>query len=177
MKDLIDGCQVGTTVEVWFEADDPKLLGLPFEAIRLPDDRLLATSPPVVMMRRPLPLPEIRYEPLPGPVKILVAVGAPDEDVAPAVVLDLERELQNILDATETAQRHENAQVRILEVGHPKVIAEAFGRDAYHILHISCHGMPGKLQLEDETGHPFIPLRGSCSIPFGRQDVLYLWSF
>ena len=45
--------RVGTVVEVCFEADDPELLGLPFEALRLPDDRLLATMPSVVTLRRP----------------------------------------------------------------------------------------------------------------------------
>ena len=67
-------------------------------------------------------------------------------------MLDHERELQNILDAMEVAQRHENVEVRILEVGHPQVIAAAIERDAYHVLHLSCHGGPGQLELEDEDG-------------------------
>ena len=53
---LVDGCSVGTTVEVCWEADHPELLGLPFEAACLPDGRVLALQPPVVMMRRPLGL-------------------------------------------------------------------------------------------------------------------------
>jgi hypothetical protein len=36
---LVDGCPVGTMVETVFAADDPALLGLPFEAARLPDGR------------------------------------------------------------------------------------------------------------------------------------------
>ena len=40
----------------------------------------------------------------------------------------------------------------ILEVGHPKVIAAAIERDVYHVLHLSCHGGPGQLELEDEDG-------------------------
>jgi hypothetical protein len=43
---LIDGCPVGTTVEVCCEADDPELLGLPFEAMCLPDGRVLALELP-----------------------------------------------------------------------------------------------------------------------------------
>jgi CHAT domain-containing protein len=81
-----------------------------------------------------------------------VAVGAPDEDSTSAAVLDQERELQNILDAVEPAQRQENTEVRILEVGHPEVIAQALAHDAYHVLHVSCHGLPGALELEDEGG-------------------------
>src|SRR5207244_12317779 len=37
-------------------------------------------------------------------------------------------------------------------VGHPAVIAAALERDAYHVLHLSCHGGPGQLELEDEDG-------------------------
>lgn len=39
---LLDGAALGTTVLVEIEAADPELLGLPFEALRLPDARLLA---------------------------------------------------------------------------------------------------------------------------------------
>ena len=152
LANLVDGCQLGTEVEVWFEADDAELLGLPFEALRLKDDRLLATLPPVVVLRRSLGPPVQHHEALAGPLKILVAVAAPDQELTTEVALDQERELQHILDATEEAQRRENVEVRFLEVGDPDVIAAAFERDAYHVLHVSCHGMPGQLELEDEDG-------------------------
>jgi hypothetical protein len=152
LADLVDGSPVGATVEIWFEADDPELLGLPFEALRLPGDRLLATLPGVAMLRRPLGLSMEPPEPLAGPLKILLAVAAPDEDLTTSIVLDHERETQNILDATEAAQRNENAAIRILEIGSPELIGRAFESDAYHVLHISCHGLPGQLELEDEDG-------------------------
>lgn len=152
LANLVDGCGVGATVEVCFEAEDAALLGLPFEALRLPDDRLLATHPSVVVLRCPLELDAGDGQPLAGPLKVLVAVGAPDVDRPSAALLDQERELQNIIDAVEVAQRHENVEVRILEVGHPEVIGDAFASDAYHVLHLSCHGMPGALELEDEEG-------------------------
>ena len=152
LADLVDGSRVGTTIEVCFEAEDADLLGLPFEALLLPDDRLLATHPSVVMFRRPAGLKGGDEQPLAGPLKILVAVGAPDEGQTRSVVLDQERELQSILDAVEPAQRHENISVRILEVGHPDLIGEAVEADAYHVLHLSCHGKPGELELEDEEG-------------------------
>ncbi len=152
VAELVDGSPLGTSVEVLCEADDPVLLGLPFEALRLPDDRLLAVQDAVVMLRRPVELPAHQAHPLAGPLKILVAVAAPDEAYTSAAVLDQERELQNILDAVEPAQRHENVEVRILEVGHPEVIAAAVAADAYHVLHLSCHGMPGALEFEDEDG-------------------------
>jgi hypothetical protein len=140
---------VGNLVEICFEADDPELLGLPFEAIRLPDDRLLATLEQVVTLRRPVGIAAPPQAPLAGPIKVLIAVGAPDEGFTASAVLDHERELQNILDAVEKAQRLENVEIRILEVGHPQVITAAIERDAYHVLHLSCHGGPGQLELED----------------------------
>ena len=152
LAQLVDGCPAGTTIEVLFEADDSELLGLPFEAVRLPDDRLLATLPPVVTLRRPAGLAAHPRAPLAGPLKVLVAVAAPDEGLSGGAVLDQEHELQSVLDAVEVAQRRENVEVRILEVGHPEVIGAAIERDAYHVLHLSCHGLPGKLELEDEEG-------------------------
>jgi hypothetical protein len=155
LASLLDGCAVGATIEVVVEADHPALLGLPFEALRLPDFRLLAIQPPVVMVRRPIGVQRGDHEPLSGPLKILVAVGAPDEGQSAGAVLDPEREIQNILDAVEFRQQprqHENVQVRILEVGHPNVIGAAIETDAYHVLHLSCHGLPSELELEDEDG-------------------------
>jgi hypothetical protein len=57
---LIDGCPVGTIVEICWEADRPELLGLPFEATCLPGGRALALQPAVVTMRRPLGLSVFR---------------------------------------------------------------------------------------------------------------------
>ncbi|QLH38092.1 MAG: CHAT domain-containing protein [Defluviicoccus sp.] len=151
---LLDRAPIGTRIELCFETNDPVLLGLPFEALRLTDGRLLATQAAVVMLRRPLGLPPPETVPLAGPLKILVAVGAPDEQLTRSAVLDQERELQTILNAVEPAQRHDNAQVRVLEVGHPEEIGKAIQDDAYHVLHLSCHGAPGVLELEDEDGRP-----------------------
>jgi len=152
LAEVLDGCQIGTTVQVSIETDGPHLLGLPFEALRLPDDRLLATQPSCVMLRQPSDVTVPGQEPLAGPLKILIAVGAPDEDKTDSPVLDHERELQSILDAVESLNRLENAEVRILEVGHPEQIAKAIESDAYHVLHLSCHGSPGNLELETEDG-------------------------
>jgi tetratricopeptide (TPR) repeat protein len=152
LANLVDGCKVGTTVEVVVEAEGAELLALPYEALRLPDDRLLATHPAVVMLRRPAGVEAAAFQPLAGPLKILVAVGAPDEGQSAGAVLDLEHELQNILDAVAPAQRRDDVEVRILEVGNPAVIGAALEQDAYHVLHISCHGLPGRLQMEDEDG-------------------------
>jgi len=152
---LIDGCPVGTLIETVFAADDPELLGLAFEAARLPDGRVLALQPAVLTLRRPLTPPKHPpHAPLAGPLKILLAVAAPDAASGGGPLLDYEQETQNVLDAVRDAQTLENCEVRILELGHPTPIADAFSRDAYHVLHLSCHGGPGVLELEDEDGKP-----------------------
>jgi len=89
---------------------------------------------------------------LPAPLRILVAIGAPDEDTTSGTVLDYERELQTILDAVDQARRYGNAEVKILEVGQPDQIRRALLERSYHVLHISGHGRPGRIELEDEDG-------------------------
>ncbi|MCP4663979.1 MAG: CHAT domain-containing protein, partial [bacterium] len=152
LGELLDQTGVGETVEVIFEAADPDLLALPFEAIRLDDGRVPVLEPSVCFLRRLAPSQGPAAEPLAGPLKILVAIGAPDEDQTSSAVLDLEQELQGILDAVDRAAAEGAVEVKILEVGHPDEINRALKDDAFHVLHISGHGRPGKLELEDEEG-------------------------
>jgi hypothetical protein len=90
--------------------------------------------------------------PAPGPLKILVAVGAPDEHKTPQARLDIEAEMGSILDAVAPAVRDERAQVRILEVANHHTIAAALEEDDYHVLHLSGHGDETGIELEDEDG-------------------------
>ena len=152
LLELVEGCKNGALVEVCIEAESAELLGLPFEAILLPDGKLLATQPTVVMMRRPAGVPAPAVEAAAGPLKILVAVAAPDEGQSAGVDLDHERELSNLLDAVDGERAKGNAEVRILEAGNQDEIANALSSDAYHVLHLSCHGLPGALVLENEDG-------------------------
>ena len=147
------GSQVGHRVEVAVATADSSLLALPFEALLLPDGRPLALCDTVTLQRR-LNGPPILGHPLAGPLKVLVAVAAPDQGGSNAVLLDYEREVSLILEALQPLRRREDplAQVRLLEVGHPDQIRQALQRDAYHVLHLSCHGRPGELQLETEDG-------------------------
>ena len=46
------------------------------------------------------------------------------------------------------------AQVRILEVASLPAIRQALAQDAYHVLHLSAHGSPEAVELEDEDGNP-----------------------
>jgi tetratricopeptide (TPR) repeat protein len=158
------GSQVGKRVEVAVATADSRLLALPFEALQLPDGRPLVLLDTVTLQRR-LNGPSIQWQPLAGPLKVLVAVAAPDRGGAEAVLLDYEREVSLILEALQPLRRMADplAQVRLLEVGHPDQIRQALQRDGYHVLHLSCHGRPGELQLETEDGE---------ALPCSAADLL-----
>jgi tetratricopeptide (TPR) repeat protein len=130
----------------------PDLLALPFEAARLPNRGVPALDPGVRFLRRQIGLGVEPVDPLPPPLRILVAVGAPDADSSQNAVLDYERELSTILDAIDRARQYGNAEVKILEVGHPEQIRQALVARPYHVLHLSGHGSAGRLELEDEDG-------------------------
>ncbi len=152
LQQALDGQAMGDRLALVFETAHPAFLGLPFEAACLAGGRLLALEPGVVVMRRlPRPAPSARAT-LAGPLKVLMAVGAPDEGRTSSIPLDHEREVRDLLEAIKPASEHGNAQVRILEVGHPEEIRRALAEDAYHVLHLSCHGSPGSVELEDEDG-------------------------
>ncbi|GAB3938494.1 hypothetical protein GCM10027614_18670 [Micromonospora vulcania] len=121
---------------------------LPFEMIRLLDQRVLATVRGVRFTRTVTGVRELAAPPTPGPMKILVAVGAPTHTENPA--LDIEAEMQAIVNVVgELGQ----IEVTILEVAGPQEIAEALRRDAYHVLHLSAHGSPYGVELEDREGN------------------------
>ncbi|MGB0091247.1 MAG: SEFIR domain-containing protein [Solirubrobacteraceae bacterium] len=113
VMELLDRSPLGTVVEVVIEADGAAL-ALPYELLRLSDGRLLATVPGVRIRRRVRGVDRDAVAPLPGPLKILVAVGAPEETRTASAPLDVEAEMQAILDAIGGVEVTESAQVVIL---------------------------------------------------------------
>lgn len=147
----MDGLDAATVADVRVAAAEP-LMGLPFEAALLPSGRAPVLLPAVRMWRALAGVDTQPPAPAPGPLKVLVAVGAPDEGQTPNVPLDVEAEMGSILDAVSEAVRDERAQVRILEVAHPEMIRRALAEDDYHVLHLSGHGSADGIELEDEDG-------------------------
>ena len=153
VTDLVDHAALGSVLEVIIEADE-SAAWLPFELLRLADGRVLATLP-MVWMRRRMSLAEREATaPLPGPLKILVAVAAPDETRTQNVPLDVEAEMQAVLDAISGVETSGAAEAKILEVAGTRQITDALRDDQYHILHLSAHGSPQGVELEDEDGNP-----------------------
>ena len=91
---------------------------------------------------------------LAGPLKVLAAVAAPDETKTANAPLDTEAEMAAVLDAVSGVAAGPGAQVRILEVASLPAIRQALDQDAYHVLHLSAHGSPELVELEDEDGGP-----------------------
>jgi tetratricopeptide (TPR) repeat protein len=153
--------ELGTTTVVDLQVEaSPALASLPFEVVVTPQGRTPVLLPGVRMRRSVIGQSLDAVPPAPGPLKILVAVGAPDENKTPQARLDIEAEMGSILDAVASAVRDERAQVRILEVANADTIAAALDEDDYHVLHLSGHGDEAGIELEDEDGAP-LPTRAA----------------
>lgn len=85
---------------------------------------------------------------IPGPLRVVVAIAAPENGGA---LLDYERELRNVVAAVRSARQNE-ADVRVVPFATTAAIRTALEERPAHILHISCHGEPGRLVFEDEEG-------------------------
>ncbi|MDR2565708.1 MAG: CHAT domain-containing protein [Bifidobacteriaceae bacterium] len=137
-------------VRLVFHGDAATLGHLPVELLRLPGAaKPLALEPGVTIRRQVTRSPRRHPVTLPGPLKVLAAVSAPDESTASGPPLNVEHEMQLLLDATKGAHQGE---LRILEYADPTLIASAVRDDPYHVLHLSAHGGPASLALEDEDG-------------------------
>lgn len=150
---LLAGLDAITNVDLHIEAS-PAPAPLPFEATLTGDGRTPVLQPGVRMRRSVLGQRPGGVPPARGPLKILVAVGAPDEGKTKQARLDIEKEMGSILDAVAPAARDERAQVRILEVANAGTIAAALAEDDYHVLHLSGHGDADGIELENEDGAP-----------------------
>jgi tetratricopeptide (TPR) repeat protein len=166
---MVNRLRPGDTVEVVLAASGPAL-SLPIELIRLASEAGQESQPlgllAGVSVARRITAPD--HQPgqkapdaaapgmrMAGPLKVLAAVAAPDETKTSSVPLDAEAEMQAVLDAV-TAVDQPHAQVRILEVASLSAIRRALEHDAYHVLHLSAHGSPEAVELEDEDGHPVL---------------------
>jgi tetratricopeptide (TPR) repeat protein len=125
----------------------PELAGLPWEALPSPDGRGALGLHPLVSLYRKADAAEGRVRP--GPLRIVVAIAAPDTGGGP--VLDYEKELRNVLAAVRAA-RQDAADVRVVPFATPAAIRAELGRGPAHVLHVSGHGSPGTLDLEGEDG-------------------------
>jgi tetratricopeptide (TPR) repeat protein len=155
---------------------------LPLETMMLPgQDQPLALMPHIDLFRMVAdeakrPCPDID-----GPLKVLMAVAAPWKG-ATGAVLDYEKELGRVMDIVERLPNFSRSErrpiVHILDQSTLEDICDAFQHNRYHILHISCHGQPGSLNLEKEDGTVDTVTAADLvsRFPVGRQPVLTVLS-
>jgi tetratricopeptide (TPR) repeat protein len=150
---LAEAGRLHNVLDLGIEIDDPALLNLPWEILRLPSGGpALTLYPQVNLYRRLAATGPAAAISIPGPLRILVAIGSPEAQNARGELLDMEAELARILAAVDSARRDGKAFVRILENGGVTAIREALEQQRYHVLYISCHAAPGRLILEDDRG-------------------------
>ena len=101
----------------------PELAGLPWEALPRPDGRGPLALHPLVSLFRKTDAASARL--LPGPLRIVVAIAAPDS--GGGAVLDYEDELRNVLAAVRAA-RQDAADVRVVPFATPAAIRDELGR-------------------------------------------------
>jgi tetratricopeptide (TPR) repeat protein len=123
------------------------LAQLPWESARPPGSPWpLGLDPQVRMFRQ---VTAARRAARAGPLRVLVAIAAPL--TGGGQVLDYEQELRNVVAAVRRA-RSGSAQVRVVQFATTAEIHTALRDFPAHVLHLSGHGLPGRLELEDDTG-------------------------
>jgi hypothetical protein len=177
-EDIAEAERLNSPLELALELTEP-LAELPWETLRLPGDGgtglPLALHPRVDLYRRLKDTGKVPNVNIPGPLRILVAIGSPEAQNARGELLDMEAELRRILDAVEPARRKGHAAVRILEYGTVAAIRATLEQERYHVLYISCHAAPGELILEDGDGGEDRVTAGRLwreALPAGRSVAL-----
>ncbi|MDR7276553.1 tetratricopeptide repeat protein [Catenuloplanes atrovinosus] len=137
-------------VPVRFGVEAPGHWPLPWEALPEPVTGRPLVLHELVSVYRRVPSAGSRSTPAGGPLRIVVAIASPETGGGP--LLDYERELSSVLDAVHSAHRS-RAVVRIVPFATTAAIRAVLDEDATHVLHLSAHGAPGLLHLEDERGN------------------------
>ena len=126
----------------------PELAWLSWEALPRPDGSGPLALDPLVRVYRQADAAAPRL--VPGPLRIVVAIAAPLN--SGGGVVDYERHLRSVIAEVRTA-RQGDADVRVIPFAVLSAIREELLRAPAHVLHIYCHGSPGKLELEDQDGN------------------------
>ena len=128
-------------------SEDLTLLALPWEAAGIPGRGPLGLIAHTGVMREVAPTHPRGLADIPGPLRVLVAVAAPHDD------LDTARELDNILRAVDGA-RLGHARVVFVDESAATLdgLRRALETEPFHVVHIAAHGGPGALQFEDPDG-------------------------
>ncbi len=124
-----------------------ELAWLPWEALPGPDGGGPLALHPLVSLYRQTEAQARRL--LPGPLRVVVAIAAPQDGGGGPV--NYERHLRNVVAEVRSA-RQDNADVRVVPFATLSAIRQELDRAPAHVLHVYCHGRPGRLELEHDDG-------------------------
>ncbi|GAA1560752.1 hypothetical protein GCM10009827_097570 [Dactylosporangium maewongense] len=142
---------VRETIALRLAVDAPGFAWLPWEALPDPETRQpLALLPRISVYRSIGGTAQFPSAGLAGPLRIVVAIASPDINGGP--LLDYEHELRAVTEAVHKARRS-GARVEVVQFATTAAIRAALDvSGGVHVLHISAHGRPGVLLLEDDDG-------------------------
>ena len=126
------------------------LRALPWEALAVPGAGTPLALHPLLTVYRRQAAGQVELPGLGGPLRVVMAISAPL--AGGGGMLDYERELRNMLAAVRGA-RQGQARVRIVHFATTAEIRAALEAEPAHVLHLSGHGRPGALELEDQDGN------------------------
>ena len=126
------------------------LQALPWEALAVPGTGTALALHPLLTVYRVRDAGRAGAPVLGGPLRVVMAISAPL--AGGGGVLDYERELRNMLAAVRGA-RQGQARVRIVHFATTGEIRAALAAEPAHVLHLSGHGRPGAIELEDADGN------------------------
>lgn len=124
------------------------LLALPWEAATLPGHVApLGIAARTALVREVVPERPTLVHAIDGPLRVLVVVAAPDDD------LDTAAELGVFLDGLERAHVG-RARLAFVDAAAATLdgIREALDTEPFHVVHISAHGEPDRLLFEGHDG-------------------------
>ena len=146
-----------------------ELAALPWEALALPGSLTPLALHPLLAVYRQQAADEVPAPSVAGPLRIVIAISAPV--TGGGGVLDYERELRNMLAAVRGA-RQGAAQSADRAFRHHWRDPCGAAAEPAHVLHLSGHGRPGAIELEDDNGNArVVDARGSWPRPSRRADA------
>ena len=179
---LTDSMAEGRPLRIGVRADDPSLRDLPWEACIVPGRiRPLALETGVDIYRE-VPGGGAEAAELRAPLRVLAVLAAPDDGPP----LNLDAEIDRIHNALQSPLRLADSRVRLVSPGTLAELRDAVANEPFHVVHLSCHGLPGSILLEDEEGAavqvsaadlaaavrgvPLVVLAG-CSTAVGNENL------
>jgi len=160
----------GRHVRIGVRADDPLLRDLPWEACIVPGRIRPLALETAVDIYREVPGGYAETANLRAPLRVLVVIAAPDGGPP----LNLHAEIERIHYVLRSQLRVADSRIRVVSPGTLAALRDAVSEEPFHIVHLSCHGLPGSVLLEDEEGSPVQVSAADLAAALGGVNMVVL---